>query len=196
MEKLENSSETIEFCVYMHVNRINGKKYIGITSMNPIDRWQNGLGYRKNKHFNDAIIRYGWNNFDHLILFSGLSKEAACGIEQNLIKAYSTQDKRFGYNLTSGGDYFKHSKESRALMSKNRMGKGRGKRSPEAVANMKAAHAGGTPKVAVICIESGKTYDCINDAVRDTGINKKQISGCCRGVRHYNTAGGYHWKYA
>lgn len=186
----------VEFCVYMHVNRANGKRYIGITSMNPLDRWANGKGYYRNKHFNDAIIKYGWDNFDHLILFAGLPREDACRIEQDLIAEYSTQDKRYGYNLTSGGDYFKHSEESKALMSINRTGNGKGKRSPEAIANMKAAHAGGAAKVAVICIESGKVYDCINDASRDTGINKKQISGCCRGVLHYNTAGGRHWKYA
>lgn len=185
-----------EFYVYMHVNRANGKKYIGITSVNPLDRWQNGKGYHRNKHFNDAIIRYGWDNFDHLILHTGLSKDEACEIEQSLIRKLKTQDKRYGYNLTSGGEYFQHSDDTKKLMSINRTGKGTGKRSPQAVANMKASHAGGADKIAVICIESGKIYDSINDAARDTGINKKQISGCCRNVPHYNTAGGRHWKYA
>lgn len=63
------------FCVYMHINRANGKRYVGITAQNPINRWQNGLGYRRNKHFWDAILKYGWDNFDHLILYSGLRKE-------------------------------------------------------------------------------------------------------------------------
>lgn len=185
-----------EFCVYMHVNRANGKKYIGITSMNPLDRWQNGKGYHKNKHFTDAIMRYGWDNFDHLILFSGLTKEEACAKEQALIAEHKTQDKHYGYNLTSGGECFHHSEESKRLMSARRMGKGTGKRSPEVIANMKASHGGGAEKVAVVCIESGKVYDSINDAARATGVNKKQISGCCRCVPHYNTAGGCHWKYA
>ena len=32
--------------VYMHVNKINGKKYVGITSQKPEERWKNnGIGY-------------------------------------------------------------------------------------------------------------------------------------------------------
>ena len=191
-----NNLKTDCFCVYMHVNKANGKRYIGITSVNPLDRWQGGFGYYKNKHFNDAIKKYGWNNFDHLILYSELSKEEACEIEQYLIAKYRTQDKRYGYNITSGGQYFKHSEESKLLMSDRRKGKGRVKRTPEQIERMKANHAGGADKSPVICLETGKRYESINDAARATGINKKQISGCCRKILHFNTAGGYHWKFA
>lgn len=184
------------FTVYMHVNKTNGKRYVGITSVNPIDRWQNGKGYSKNKHFADAIRKYGWGGFDHLILFSGMDKETACNVEQWLIAEYKTTDKRHGYNLTSGGEYFKHSEESKQLMSKNRKGKGRTKRTAEQIQRMKAAHAGGAEKVSVVCVETNERYPSINDAARITGINKKGISGCCRNTPHYNTAGGYHWKYA
>lgn len=183
------------FTVFMHVNKINGKRYVGITSMNPLDRWQNGKGYYKNKHFSDAISKYGWGAFDHLILFS-TDKETACNIEQWLIAEYKTTDKRYGYNLTSGGEHFKHSKESKKLMSKNRMGKGKVKRTKEQIEHMKANHSGGADKRPVFCVEQNKIYASINDASRDTGINKKGISGCCRCVEHYNTAGGYHWKFA
>ena len=193
---MENDSKTKSFCVYMHINKANGKRYIGITSVNPLDRWQGGCGYYKNKHFNDAIKKYGWNNFDHLILYSELSKEEACEIEQYLIAKYKTQDKRYGYNIASGGQYFKHSEESKVLMSERRKGKGRVKRTPETIERMKANHSGGADKVPVVCMETGTQYGSINDAAKATGINKKQISGCCRKVPHYNTAGGYHWKYA
>lgn len=183
------------FTVYMHVNKYNGKRYIGITSMEPTRRWCNGKGYYKNKHFADAINKYGWGGFDHLILFSGLDKETACIIEQWLIAEYKTTEKAYGYNLTTGGEYFKHSELSKKLMSQNRKGKGRVKRTPEQIEHMKASHNGGAKKAPVICLETGKRYESINDAARDTGINKKQISGCCRCVEHYNTAGGYHWKF-
>lgn len=184
------------FTVYMHVNKHNGKRYIGITSMNPIKRWNNGHGYYKNKHFHDAILKYGWGGFDHLILFSGMDKETACNVEQWLIAEYKTTDKAFGYNLTTGGEYFKHSKESKKLMSANRKGKGKVKRTPEQIQRMKENHAGGTDKSAVICIDTNERFESINDAARAKGINKKGISGCCRKVPHYNTAGGYRWKFA
>ena len=184
------------FTVYMHVNKYNGKRYIGITSGNPIRRWNNGNGYYKNKHFHDAIQKYGWGGFDHLILFSGMDKETACNVEQWLIAEYKTTDKRYGYNLTTGGEHFKHSEESKRLMSENRKGKGHKKRTPEQIQRMKDNHSGGAEKISVYCVENGKRYASINDAARDTGINKKQISGCCRKVPHYNTAGGYHWDYA
>ena len=183
------------FCVYMHINKANGKRYVGITSCNPLIRWRNGEGYKKNKHFNDAINKYGWNSFDHIILYSELNRDEACEIEQHLIKKYKTQDKRYGYNIASGGQYFKHSEESKALMSIRRKGKGKVKKTPEQISHMKANHSGGAEKVAVFCIETQQKYTSINDAARATGINKKQISGCCRKRPHYNTAGGFHWEY-
>ena len=38
-----------------------------------------------------------------------------------------------------------------------------------------------------------KTYDCIMDAERETGIAHQSISKCCRGK--LNSAGGYIWRY-
>ena len=65
-----------EFTVYMHVSP-NGKRYIGITSQEPKLRWAGGSGYSDNKHFKSAIDKYGWNNFEHIIVASGLSLKAA-----------------------------------------------------------------------------------------------------------------------
>lgn len=185
-----------EFTVYMHINNANGKKYIGITSGDPLKRWQNGKGYSKNKHFYDAIVRYGWDNFTHLILYTGISKEEACKHEKKLIKKYNTQDKANGYNLTDGGEFFKHSDASKRLMSERRKGKGKAKKTAEHIQHIKEHHSGGHEKIAVICVETGNRFESINDASRITGINKKQISGCCRKKMHYNTAGGFHWLYA
>ena len=64
--------------VYKHYNLINGEVYIGITSQKPEDRWSKGLGYYNHKKFYAAIKKYGWDNFSHEILFTGLSEEQAC----------------------------------------------------------------------------------------------------------------------
>lgn len=90
----------------MHVNKVNQKKYVGITHVSPCKRWgKNGSGYRNEKQplFNRAINKYGWDNFDHIILFDGLSQEDACKKEIEYISMYKTQDPEFGYNIQPGG---------------------------------------------------------------------------------------------
>ena len=240
-----------EYCVYVHTNKANGMRYVGITKQKLEQRWARGYGYYKQEHFFRAIKKYGWNGFTHEVVLSGVSKEAACAEEQRLIELYQTTDNTKGYNKSTGGEAgsfgvesselsrrlakermtqmwqdeaFREkrrqitvemnkrddirrkrsesskgrivSDETRRKMSENRMGKGMGRRSAEAVKHMREHHAGGAPKSAVLCIETGKTYSCINEAARDTGIRKEQISGCCKKRPHYNTAGGYHWQYA
>lgn len=91
------------WCVYKHTNRENGKVYIGITSQKPRERWDSGWGYQRNKHFWGAIQKYGWAGFDHEVLFSGLSFDAACEKECELIEQYRSRDGRRGYNLAPGG---------------------------------------------------------------------------------------------
>ena len=41
------------YCVYIHTNKINNKKYVGQTihSDNPNLRWKNGSGYRNQLYF-------------------------------------------------------------------------------------------------------------------------------------------------
>ena len=193
MAKSESNLETSSCIVYMHVNKTNGKRYVGITSGPPSMRWAKGRGYYRNKHFIDAIEKYGWDGFDHIIVAEGLPRDEACEIERDLIKKYETTNKNKGYNLTSGGEHFKHSVESRAKMSQNRKGKKTGPFSEEHKRLIKLHHAGGNKGVPVLCVETQTIYQSINDASRATGINKKGISGCVRGVKHYNTAGGFHW---
>lgn len=64
------------YCVYLHTSPTN-KYYVGITKQNPLKRWANGRGYCKNKHFYNAILKYGWDNFKHEIIFSGITKTDA-----------------------------------------------------------------------------------------------------------------------
>lgn len=90
--------------VYMHTNKINGKKYIGMTSLNTKIRWGlSGQGY-KTQYFKRAIDKYGWDNFEHEVLFNNLEEKVAKEKEIELIKKYKTKDRRFGYNLTDGGE--------------------------------------------------------------------------------------------
>lgn len=182
------------FCVYKHTSP-SGKVYIGITQQQPENRWQGGLGYRRNEYFYRAILKYGWENFTHEVLHYGLSKEEACAAEIALIAAYRSNEKEHGYNITSGGEMFTHSPESIEKMSARRKGKGRQPKSEIIREKMRAHHAGGAAPKSVICLTTGKIYASINDAAKDTGVDKSPISRCCRRVNHYNTAGGLRWAY-
>lgn len=91
------------YSVYVHTAP-NGKKYVGITSREPEQRWKHGRGYSQNKHFASAINKYGWDNINHKIVVSGVSKETACKMEQALIAEYKSNDPRFGYNNSIGGE--------------------------------------------------------------------------------------------
>ena len=110
------------YTVYQHKNKINGKVYIGITSQKPEQRWRNGEGYKSSPHFYSAIQKYGWDNFEHNILFIELTKEQACLKEQELIKEFNSMNREYGYNSTSGGDIFVMNEETKQKISQALMG--------------------------------------------------------------------------
>lgn len=92
------------YCVYRHTSP-SGKVYIGISkSVNR--RWEgNGKKYlRKEKTgkythwlFAPAIIKYGWENFKHEIIYDNLNEISAKLIEEDLIYYY--KKKKLSYNV-------------------------------------------------------------------------------------------------
>lgn len=106
-----------KYYVYMHKNKINGKVYIGKTN-NFKRRWRcNGISYKpdkdknQNRPFWNAICKYGWDNFEHIILFEGLTDAEACEKEKELIIKYDSRKKEYGYNVAEGGNGGKIYKE-------------------------------------------------------------------------------------
>lgn len=104
--------------VYMHTSP-SGKAYIGITSMVPSKRWGGGSGYKHSAHFDAAIKKYGWPNIRHVIWAEGLSKYDACSLEKLLIGMFRTNDRRYGYNIDSGGLASKKSESTKQKMSES-----------------------------------------------------------------------------
>lgn len=94
----------MNYTVYIHENKINFKKYVGITSQTVNRRWRDGKGYKINTKIRNAFNKYGFDNFNHYILCNDVTKEYACELEQILIKFYNTNNRKFGYNITPGGE--------------------------------------------------------------------------------------------
>lgn len=121
------------WCVYCHTNKVNGKKYIGITGNKPTSRWNNGEGYKRCPRFYNAIKHYGWDAFTHEILYTGLTKEDAEQLEVDMIAKYKTQDNDTGYNLSVGGDVncgFHRTDEFKAKLSASHKGLQSGDKHP------------------------------------------------------------------
>lgn len=111
------------YSVYQHKNKVNGKIYIGITSQIPEIRWGiNGRNYKSSPHFYSAIKKYGWENFEHNILYENLTREQACAMEKKLIKHFNAMNREFGYNSTSGGEFFVLSEEAKKKKSLSMLG--------------------------------------------------------------------------
>ena len=122
------------YIVYVHVNKINEKKYVGITSRTLEERCKKeGYGYKKQPKFYNAIKKYGWENFEHIILETNLSWEEANNKEKEYIKKYDSY--KNGYNCSYGGDGcngFIWTEDSRKKMVETRIknGKFKGKNNP------------------------------------------------------------------
>ena len=191
----------------------NGKRYIGITGRNPLVRWANGRGYKAhNKHFYNAILKYGWDNIEHRIIASDISKECACEIEKSLIKEYQTNNREFGYNKSTGGENPGEgvkkvlSEETKRKISETQKGR---KLSQETIHKRSISQTGlkrtfetrkkmsEKAKIAVLMFDLTENliaeYDSILEASMQTNIAKQNICKCCKGER--NTAGGYVWRY-
>ncbi len=108
-ERINKLKEDRHYCVYVHTNKTNGKMYVGLTGKKPEERWCNGNGYKDKKGRNsspfwNAIKKYGWDNFEHEIISSGLTEEEACSMERIMIDKLDTYaDHKNGYNVKSGG---------------------------------------------------------------------------------------------
>lgn len=91
------------YSVYRHISP-SGKVYVGITCQPVEQRWNHGKGYMNLKKtiFKSTIIKYGWDNISHEVLFTNLSEERAKQLEISLIRHYKNLG--ISLNVTDGGD--------------------------------------------------------------------------------------------
>lgn len=179
--------DTMGWFVYKHTTP-SGKVYIGITSKSPKRRWNSGHGYKHCKGFWNAIVKYGWQNITHEVLYDGLTKEEAERYERELIKSHRSTDCRFGYNILPGGD---------ATQGVPAWNKGLPKELQPQYGKPKTHET--KCKIAkslskpIVCVETNIVYESTQEASKQLGIQFANISRCLHG-RSY-TAGGYHWRW-
>lgn len=182
-----------EYCIYIHINKINNKVYIGQTSQfPPTKRWLHGEGYKKCSKFYNAIQKYGWDNFEHIILEKGLTLEQANKREQYYIKIYNSINN--GYNIKIGGSNSPLTKNHKDKIRKSNQKVFKRKfESNEYRDKMRKAHIKSQGK-RVVCLETGKIFESQTLAAEWCGLkNSSNISDCCKKKR--KTAGGYHWNF-
>ena len=206
-----------EYCIYMHRNKVNNKLYIGQTN-NPKKRWYPS-NYAHNQYFYAAIQKYGWDNFEHIILLEHLTLEEANQKEVEFIALYNTTNRTYGYNIALGGNNKTLSLETRQKMSINhRDVKGKnnyfygkhftgekhpfyGKHHTEHSKEKISINRKGKGGRMVLCINTQEQFLTIAEAATWCGLKSgAHIGACCRGERksagkHPVTKESLHWQY-
>ena len=187
------------YCVYCHINKINGKRYIGLTGEeNPTDRWgANGINYKQCPCFYNAIQKYGWNNFEHIILQNNLTAEEAVELERKYIQLYNTMSPN-GYNLTGGGELKKViSEETRKKLRISHLGHKWTEKQKKNASTSRKGHIGYNRKAVWMCDKKThkriKLFSSTVDAGNFLNKSPSHIGHVCRGER--KSAYGYFWEY-
>lgn len=179
----------------MHVNKTNNKIYIGITGQRLSRRWHGGSGYQTQRYFWRAIQKYGWDGFEHIVFAENLSKDDACHMEKCLIALYDTTNRRYGYNISTGGEGAAGCKWTPQQREKRQAYKTTDETRKKISENHADVKGGKHPRArAVLCVELDIVFACTRDAERALGVNHAHISACCKGDRKH--AGGYQWRYS
>lgn len=179
-----------KYCVYMHKNKINGKIYIGQTCSLKT-RWYSEC-YKDSSYFYRAIKKYGWDNFEHIILKDHLTLEEADQIEKEAIFHFDSTNRDKGYNLLSGGNHgYSHSKETiqRIKQSNQKYWQEyfNNKDTKElGLKHMEIMHNKARKKV--MCLNTGQIFNSLTAAANFAGLKQATpICRCCKGER--KTAG-------
>lgn len=175
-----------DYKIYAHINKINGKIYIGQTKQSLKERWGSDGRRYKGQVFYNAIQKYGWNNFEHILILDNLTQEQANHYEKIFIKKYNTTNRNFGYNITDGGNsntLNDKQKELRRQLNYQMWEDGTFK---ELI---------NTP---VYCIELNKSFESALEAERQIKIDNSAIQKVCKGQLKYTgikNGQPLHWIY-
>ena len=169
------------YSVYVHKNLKNDKYYVGMTSQEPKERWNNGWGYYSNSQMWNDIQNSDWNkDWVHGILGKFDNRNDALRYEAFLIAMLDSV--RNGYNTSSyNSSNYKRTEEHKKKLSESMKGKIYGEVRLKPVIQFS--------KTGEFIAEFPSTME----ACRHTGCSHSHICKCCKGKR--KSCGGYIWKY-
>ena len=119
--------------IYLFVNNINNKVYVGQTMTKFYSRFTGHFGdshkRQDNLPFHKAIEKYGWSNFSKYIIWQSEiferneeNKKILRNIldekEIEFVKIYNSNNPEFGYNATAGGFYMPESAYTKESIQK------------------------------------------------------------------------------
>lgn len=160
---MEDNENKKEYKLYMHINKINNHFYIGITSLKANERFgKDGGNYKQCTYFWNAIQKYGWENFEHIIIADNLTKEQACKYEVDLIEHMKMERPNCCYNILVGGDLGRKD----VVITDEYRNKFKGSKNPVAK--------------SVICVETNKVFDTVVDASKFYNIDRRNIIRACQ----------------
>lgn len=193
-----DDSPQVGWCMYVHQNPNNLKLYIGIT-INVKQRWaRKAESYRHCPKIYSAFKKYGWDYFNHIVLFDGMTKEEACKKEKDWIGAAKLAG--ICYNLADGGEGVsgvKYSEERKRRISEKLTGR---YCSPETRAKISVSNkkcVARCKKIYAFDIHTRnlvKSYSSMQQAADAFGIKRQCITNAAKGIMP--SAAGYIWSYS
>jgi len=201
--------------IYLTINLVNGRKYIGKKIYDSNSRTYLGSGTLLRK----AIEKYGRDNFKRTILEECATDEELSIAEVKWIRQFNAVKNKEFYNLAEGGtggmrwksiphpmSGKRHREETKIKMSESRTGNKNGifqkgyllkgdrngrygsKATKKSIERSKEVNS-----KMIICIDTNVVYPSIAEAARQNHFNRTNINACCTG--RYNKAHGMKWQY-
>lgn len=95
--------------VYAAQNKQNGKIYIGLTRTTLLKRisshYHTALSSNSKSYFHNALLKYEKKDFEWVILYESQEIDNLKSKEREWICLLKTNETKFGYNLTNGGEH-------------------------------------------------------------------------------------------
>ena len=168
--------------VYITTNHVNGKQYIGQRKYDKQGKWKEYLG--SGIILSRAIEKYGLENFSKEIIEECKTKKILNDREIYWINYYNAVESDNFYNIASGGDggntIAGYTDDQRNLLSTKLSDMRKG------IINI-GKNNGNSRRV--ICINTMKVFDTINEASIYDNVDKDAIQQCCSDANKRKTAG-------